>query len=80
MALMENQFSFFMRVAIKTINALEKEKAIIQTAKSAMKATTRRKNTTVKEPFIMKTAVFNIKATSKMVTLPNLYGQYKSKI
>lgn len=50
MALMENQFSFFMRVAIKTMNALEKEKAIIQTAKSAMKATTRRENTTVKEP------------------------------
>lgn len=62
------------------MNALEKEKATIQTAKSAMKANTRRENTTVKEPFIMKTAVFNIKATSKMVTLPNLYGQYKSKI
>lgn len=62
------------------IRPLAREKVTTRAVAFIMMANIRTENVMVRGHCTMKTAVFNIKATSKMVTLPNLYGQYKSKI
>ena len=75
MITIKNRRLLFMKVVIKTINPLEKEKATIPMASFVTMESLKKESTMEKEHFIMQMEAFNTKGDSKMAMLPDLCAQ-----